>query len=140
MPTQGETVRYIHRKDRRQRADETQFAIEPTPLVGTPHVFAALGPSATSTTNLSMPANGRLAISHSVALSAGDVTINIGDRQEFNHPALAIDEIYRGIRAEEDMVVSITRNNANVITGNFSIYLVDAFGQHIEIATCSFTA
>ena len=80
---------------------------------------------------LVMPAGARLAISHSVGLSAGQVTIAVGDRREFTCPALAADEVHRGIHAERGFAVTQTGAPA----GTIRIYLVDPLdGTHARIA------
>lgn len=126
-------IRHQLRKNRRERERDKAFRF----LEATPHVFDALAASGTTVTNFSMPAGARLALSHSVAMSAEDVTVNITAGRSFSHAALAADENARGNVAEETMEISLTRSAA-LIAGTFTLYFVDSFGLHKAIATAVF--
>lgn len=79
-----------------------------------------------------MPAPGRPALSHDAGLVIGQVTISVGERRVFSHPALAVGDVYRGIHAEEG--VSVTQTCAPL--GALSLYLVDSpDGIYALIAT-----
>lgn len=138
MATRQTTLDFYTRKSRRLRADENQFALPPTDLVGTPHAFDGLAADGSTSTNFNLPANGVLALSHSVAVSAGNITINVGDRRTFESGDLESDEVQQGIWGEEGQKVSITRDGAS-IAGTFTLYLVDSFGKNTAIATCTFS-
>lgn len=88
-----------------------------------------------------MPANGYLAFSHSVAIAAGDITIEaVNGNRSFTSGALGADEVTskRFIWFEEGETIRVTRS-ASAIAGNFSLYLVDDIGRTTTIATCVFS-
>lgn len=71
---------------------------------------------------LVMPAGARLALSHTAALTLGQVTITIvAGRRSFSHPALSADAIYKGDWAEEG--TRVTQTGAPV--GTLSIHFVN---------------
>ena len=81
---------------------------------------------------LFMPSPGRLAISHSNGLTAGEVVILVGARRTFTHPSLNPDQIARGIYAEATVEVTA----AGVPTGTLTLYIVDPLdGTHGAVAT-----
>ncbi len=128
-------VRTKLRHDRKERELDRAFDT----LVTTPHSFGALAADSTSATNLAMPAGSRLAIAVDTALDPEDVTITIaGAALGFTNPALAADQIHRGVWAEENMVVSITRE-LGCPAGAFTLYQVDAQGLHRAIGTATFS-
>ena len=128
-------VRARLRHDRKERELDKAFDT----LVTTPHDFGTLSADSTSITNLSMPAGSRLAIAVDTALDPSDVTINIaGASLGFTNPALAADQIHRGVWAEENMVVSVTRE-LGCPAGAFTLYQVDAQGLHRTIGTATFS-
>jgi hypothetical protein len=132
--------RYHKHERNQQRRDEKQFEVAPTDLIGTPHVFNSIGASASTTTNFQMPANGYLSFSHSVAIGAGDITVEaVGGNRAFTSPALGAN-IVNAIEHwfEEGETIRITRNGS-AIAGNFSLKLIDDIGRDFEIATCVFT-
>jgi hypothetical protein len=136
MPTEEQFVPVAtnlmaHRAERR---GTTELAA----LIATPHAFGNLAADSTTVTNLSIPTNTRLAISHSVGVSLGDITVNIGGRKTFSHPDLDADIVHRGQWAEEGMVISITRGAA-AIAGTFTLYFVDPYGVAVAIGTATFT-
>jgi hypothetical protein len=136
MPTEEQFVPVVaNMMDHRQ---ERRGTTELKTLVATPHDFGNLAADATTVTNLSMPTNARLALSHSVAVSLGDITVNIGGRKNFGHPDLDADIVQRGQVAEEGMVISITRGAA-AIAGTFTLYFVDPYGVAVAIGTATFT-
>jgi hypothetical protein len=110
-----------HMKTRRSdRENLSAFAA----LIATPH---DLGAGALTT-----PAPGRLALSHSAGLSSGQVTVAVGSRRGFSHPALDADQVHRGYHAEKG--VEVTQTGAP--TGTLSVYLVNPFdGTYDLIAT-----
>ncbi len=115
-----DAIRWLVRERRRDRANLSAFRA----LLAAPHDLGA-GP-------LVMPAPGRLALAHSAGLAAGQVTVSVGARRSFSHPALAADEVHRGIHAEEGF--AITQTGAPL--GTLSLYLVDPLdGTHALIAT-----
>ncbi len=123
------------RRRRKERELDTSFDT----LVVTPHDFGTLAVDSTSVTNLSMPAGSRLAIAVDTALDPSDVTINIaGAALGFTNPTLAADQIHRGVWAEENMVVSVTRE-IGCPAGAFTLYQVDAQGLHRAIGTATFS-
>ena len=78
-------------------------------LVATPHDLGT-GP-------LVLPAAARLALSHTVALSAGQVTITtVAGRRQWSHPALAADAIHRGDWAEADHRVTASGTPLGTLT------------------------
>ena len=83
-------------------------------LIETPHDLGA--------SDLVMPASGRLAISHTAALSLGQVTISIvTGRVSFSNPTLVANAIHRGSWAEKGTRVSQT----GAPVGTLSLYLVN---------------
>ena len=90
-PISDVDLRYL-RKNRQARENDGAF----DSLIATPHDFGSIAAGNTSAINLSMPAPGRLALSHDAALDAEDITINVaGSNLDFSHPALLEDEIHR---------------------------------------------
>jgi len=92
---------------------------------------------------LVMPAAGRLALSHSVALSAEEVTVDIGatslanGRRRFSVPALGADEVFKGWHAERNQEIMVTRETG-AGAGTLTLYIVDALGRTLPIATTVF--
>ena len=99
----------------RQRRQARRDLTELDGILATPHDLGS-GP-------LVIPAGARLAVSHSAGLTSGQVTVAIGDRLEFSHPALAADAVHRGDWAERGMSISQT----GAPTGTLSLYIVDPF-------------
>lgn len=107
-------------------------------LIETPHTFDNLAASSSTATNFSLPANGRLAISHSASLPAGHVSIDVGANRSFSHPALNADEPFKGgLYGEEGQEVVLTRGTGGN-AGTFSLYVVTPSGVRETIATCTF--
>lgn len=86
-----------------------------------------------STGPLIMPASARLAISHSAALTLGQVTITIvPGRLGFSHPEMVADDIYKGAWAEKGTRVS----QSGAPAGDFKVLLVNPIdGTTTVIAT-----
>ena len=125
----------IMRKNRKER--EALRAIDYVrDWVDNPHDFGGVAADATSGA-IVMPSPMRLAISHSSALNANDVTVNVLGTRSFSHPALSADIVHRGIWAEEGFSISISRGSS-VAAGTFTLYVVDFYGRHIPIATATF--
>ncbi len=108
---------------RRRQGREAITALQP--LVDTPHDLGS-GP-------LRMPAGARLAISHSAGLSQGDVTVSLGNGAGFTHPALAADQVFRGVWAERGQDVTVT----GVPSGTLTVHAIDPLdaGRTLVIAT-----
>lgn len=79
---------------------------------------------------LVLPGRARLAISHSVGLTLGQVTVALG-HQHFSHPALTAGQVWRGYTGERTNVVTVTGSP----TGVLKLYIVDPFGRHKVIGT-----
>ncbi len=127
----------LHKLRRRRRERERDKSYDG--LVAANHDFGSIAAGASSVANLALPAGARLAISHSVALDAEDVTVTIaGANINFTHPALVADEIYRGAWGEETMVVTIGRG-AGAPAGDFILYMVSPLGLHRAIGTATFS-
>ncbi len=124
---------YYRRERRRERADHSEFDT----LIATPQDLGNVAASGASSA-LVMPAKSRLAISHSVALSASDVTIDIGARRTFSHPDLAADELHNGWYAERSQDIVINRG-AGAPAGTFTLYVIREHGKAYAIATATFT-
>ena len=106
------------RKRRKARERITAFA----GLIATPH---DLGTGA-----LVMPAGARLALSHSAALSLGQVTITIvAGRRSFSHPALVADAIHKGDWAEKGTRVT----EAGAPSGTLSLYHVNPLDGTLDV-------
>lgn len=88
------------------------------------------------TTGIALPANARLAFSHSAGLNAGDVTVEIGNRSSFSHAALPANRVWKGSFAERGMHVVINRHSG--AAGTFTLYILDLNGRHFTIATATF--
>ncbi len=129
---------FYRRRDRRERADVKQYGIAPSDLIGTPHAFDSIAANATTATNFDLPANARLAFSHSVDVSEGDITVNVGPFRSFSHPDLLADVRHGRHFGEEGHEVSITRGAA-AIAGTFTLYVLNGTDQRFAIATCTFT-
>lgn len=83
-------------------------------LIAAPHDLGA--------SDLVMPASARLAISHSAALSLGQITISIvPGRLGFSHPAMVANAVYRGSWGEAG--TRITQTGAR--SGQLTIYMVN---------------
>ena len=96
-------------------------------LIAAPHDLGASGP-------LVMPASARLALSHSAALTLGQITISITPgRVGFSHPSMVADDIYKGAWAEEGTRVS----QADAPAGTLTLYLVNPIdgGKLVPIAS-----
>jgi hypothetical protein len=104
-------------------------------LVGAPVDLGNVAAAGTSD-ELVLPANARLAVSHTAALDLAVVTINVG-AGSFSHPALAADAIHKGNFGEAGRVVTIERGAAPA--GTFTLYVVDMQGVPRAIATVTFT-
>lgn len=130
-------IRARLRRDRLKRELDKAFAA----LIADPHDFGTIAADATSAMNLTMPAGARLALALDVAIDAEDIAINVtgGGHPSFTHPALDGDEIHRGDWAEENRVVSVTRE-AGCPAGDFTLYQVDAQSIYRIIGTATFSA
>lgn len=100
---------------RRTRARSSLRAIDS--LVTTPHDLGS-GP-------LRMPAGARLAISHSVGLTAGEVTVSLGNGASFSHPALVADVLFPGLWAEKGQDVTVS----GAPTGTLTLHVLDPFSN-----------
>lgn len=130
-------VRARLRRDRLARELDKAFAV----LIATPHDFGTIAADATSVADMTMPAGARLALALDAATDPQDITINVtgGGHPGFTTPALLADEVHRGDWAEENRVVSVTRE-AGCPAGAFTLYQVDAQGIHRTIGTATFSA
>lgn len=126
-------TQFIRRKDRRDR----QMFHAYDALIASPADLGTVADLAASSA-LTLPANGRLAISHSVALSAEDVNVDIAATKNFSHGALDADQIFKGGFGEEGKDVVVNRDGAPA--GDFSLYVVNPFGVPFVIATVTFSA
>lgn len=130
----GQTRAYYRRRKRRAVADEKAFAA----LDATPHDFGNVAENATSSTNLTLPANVRLAAAVNAILSQSDVIVNIGPNKSPECPAAAADEIFQLGFGEKNGVVSVFRATG-APSGTFTLYRVDTFGRATAIGTATFT-
>ena len=90
-------------------------------LVASPHDLGA--------SDLVMPASARLAISHSAALTLGQITISITPgRVGFSHPAMPANDLYKGSWAEEGTRVS----QSGAPAGTLTVYLVNPIDGTVE--------
>jgi hypothetical protein len=106
-------------------------------LITTPSDLGTVA-AASSSSALVLPANGRIAVSCSVAVAAGDLSLDIGPNQVLNVPALGIDEVYNpGVRGEEGQSVVVNRSGAGLST--VTVYVMDGIGRLHPIATATFT-
>jgi hypothetical protein len=102
-------------------------------LVRTPHDLGGVGQERTTTDEFNLPGSGRLAISCTQPLAAGDITVNIGETKSFTHPALAADEIHKGNWAESGSLITVTTLEPP-IGAEVTIYVVDLRGVCLPIA------
>lgn len=136
-PTQQKAVLHKFRRDRLKRELDKAFAA----LITDPHDFGTIAADNTSVEDMTMPAGARLALALSVSIDAEDIAINVtgGGHPSFTHPDLDADEIHRGDWAEENRVVSVTRE-AGCPAGDFTLYQVDAQSIYRIIGTATFSA
>lgn len=129
-------LRHVTR-ERQNRRRELDPYLRATGLVQLPfgqginHNFGATGQ-----TPVRLPGSIRLAVSFSVPLAQGVLTVEVAGGRNFTHPALAADEVYRGEFAEEGKEVTIARGAAPA--GTATIYIVDDIGRNLAIGTAVF--
>lgn len=119
-------------RKRRMARDLVKFS----GYINDPQFLGSIAQSGQSSV-LNLPANGRLAISCSVALTAGQVIVAVGDRSSFSHPALSAGQIYKGSYGERGMPVTVSRGAASA--GTFTLYILDLRGSPRPIATVTFS-
>jgi hypothetical protein len=110
------TYQYIRRQH--ERVDRKRFDA----LVAMPHDL--------ETGDLDMPANGRLAVSHSVGVTEGQLSLTVNGEDHFT-PDLTADEVWRLDYVERARAVNVE----TLVPGEVTVYLVDPFGRHLPIAT-----
>lgn len=120
-------------QNRKVEQDLNDFEV----LIATPHDFGSVVADGASPTPLEMPANARLAISHSAALTIGDVTVDIGANRSFGHPTLDADVVFKGVWGEQQQDIIINRGSS-VAAGTLSVYIVDFYGRYLLIGTATF--
>lgn len=106
-------------------------------LIDTPANLGNVGVAGTSAA-LALPANGRLGVSFSVPVAAGDLRLDIGPNKSLNIPALAANQVYRpGVVGERGQALTVVRSGAP--TGTATVYIIDGIGRARAIATATFT-
>jgi hypothetical protein len=120
---------YTTRRRQSERRDLDRFE----DLIVTPHDFGPVAPGGTSASPLTLPGNGRLALSHSVGVSTGDVTVTVSGEEDFTHPDLEADEVHDGHHVEQGRAVNVAKD-AGAPNGAISLYVVDPFGRRRLIA------
>ena len=98
---------------------------------GTNHDFGSDGQTA-----VRLPGSAQLAFSYSVAVSAEDVQVEVLGGLDFTHPALAADEVWKGVWVEEGKEVRLNRQGAPA--GVATIYIIDDIGRRQVIGTATF--
>lgn len=133
MPaSRAATVQHRRRADQRLRADVSQFA----GLIASPSNLGSVA-AASSSNPLQLPANASLGLSFSVAVAAGDLSLDIGPNKVVNVPALVADRVFRRGYGEESQAIVVNRHGAPA--GTATVYILDGIGRALAIATATFT-
>lgn len=83
----------------------------------------AASPHDLSTGPLVVAGQGRLGVSHSAGLAAGEVTVtHVAGRRQFTHPALAADQLHKGDHVERGARVTVS----GVPAGTLTLWAIDA--------------
>lgn len=123
----------LHRRKQKTRRDVKDFGA----LIATPANLGNVA-AASSSSSVQLPANGRLAVSCSVVVAAGDLSLDIGPNKVLNIPALGANEIYNpNVHGEEGQSITVNRSGAGLST--VTVYVMDGIGRLRPIATATFT-
>lgn len=79
------------------------------------------------------------AVADTINMFYSDVDVDVGARLNFTHDALAADEVFKGIVGEEGSDIIVNRGDG-APDGDFSLKVVDPFGETIKIAGVTFGA
>lgn len=122
-------VLYKARERRRAAADFKKFG----PDIASPFDLGAAAPAAPLPNAYPVPANARLAVSFSVPVAAGQLTINYGDRA-LGTTALAADQVRLLDWVERAVEVTIQ----SAIAGTVTLYVLDEWNRPSAIAQGTF--
>lgn len=123
----------LARQKRKERHDFQLFE----DLIAAPFDFGSLVAEAVSPA-LTLPGSGQLGISHSAALSAGDITVSSGIAKAFTTPDQAADIVWPGFWGEKTHLVTLTRGTGGN-AGTITLYLRGPLGRWFAIGTATFT-
>lgn len=139
-PDAQKKLGYYRRLRRRTKQDESDFDI--AGLFDTPHDFGSQAAGVGSPNNLLLPANARIAISHSVGLSPEDVSMTDVGPPELGHDnaettnANGIQEIRNWY--EKNTTLHIFRR-AGSPAGTLSVYFLGPHNTRTLIGTATWT-
>jgi hypothetical protein len=105
-------------------------------LIETPQVLSGGAAPATSST-LSLPASGRLGVSYSVAVLAGQLQAGTSTGRTLGTPALSADEVYDIGYFDEDVELDLEITAA--VSGTATLHFLDDWRTANAIATAVFT-
>ena len=122
----------IHRKRRKESARKSVYQT----LIGTPEILVG-GASPVASSFVKLPAAGYLAISHSVAVTAGELVSNTSRGKILGTVNLNASELHRIGWFERDVDINLELTSA--VPGTATLYYLDAWRRPYQIASAIFT-